>query len=131
MRGAGLARSRPPLDVEVIAVPKALQGLRRTVRRYLDAPCADVQLCVTELVGNVIRHVGEGVCVRLRVGRTDGGRIRIEVTDPEAGALPVPVPATADDETGRGLALIDAVTVRWGVEQGVEKTVWCELAQSE
>ncbi|MGW2098270.1 ATP-binding protein [Streptomyces olivaceoviridis] len=123
--------SRSPLDVEVVAVPKALQGLRRTVRRYLDAPCADVQLCVTELVGNVIRHVGEGVSVRVRVARTDGGRIRVEVTDPEAQALPVLLPATDDAEVGRGLALIDAVTVRWGVEQGVEKTVWCELAEEE
>ncbi|MFF5534130.1 ATP-binding protein [Streptomyces cinerochromogenes] len=127
LRGESRAPSRPPLDVEFVAVPKALQGLRRTVRRYLDAPCADVQLCVTELVGNVIRHVGEGVCVRLRVVRTDSGSIRVEVTDPEAGRIPVLLPATEDDETGRGLALIDAVTVRWGVEQGVEKTVWCEL----
>lgn len=127
LRGEERAPNRPPLDVEVVAVPKALQGLRRTVRRYLDAPCADVQLCVTELVGNVIRHVGEGVCVRLRVARTDSGGIRVEVTDPESGSLPVLLPATEDDETGRGLALIDAVTVRWGVEQGEEKTVWCEL----
>lgn len=127
LRGEERAPNRPPLDVEVVAVPKALQGLRRTVRRYLDAPCADVQLCVTELVGNVIRHVGEGVCVRLRVARTDSGGIRVEVTDPEPGSLPVLLPATEDDETGRGLALIDAVTVRWGVKQGEEKTVWCEL----
>ncbi|WP_436842522.1 ATP-binding protein [Streptomyces flaveolus] len=115
----------------MVAVPKALQGLRRTVRRYLDAPCADVQLCVTELVGNVIRHVGEGVCVRVRVARTDGGRIRVEVTDPEPKALPVLVPTSDDAETGRGLALIDAVAVGWGVEQGVEKTVWCELTEGE
>ncbi|MEV5171607.1 ATP-binding protein [Streptomyces flaveolus] len=131
LRGEERAPNRPPLDVEVVAVPKALQGLRRTVRRYLDAPCADVQLCVTELVGNVIRHVGEGVCVRVRVARTDGGRIRVEVTDPEADALPVLLPAMDDEEAGRGLALIDAVTLRWGVEQGVEKTVWCELAEGE
>lgn len=131
LRGEERAPNRPPLDVEVVAVPKALQGLRRTVRRYLDAPCADVQLCVTELVGNVIRHVGEGVCVRVRVARTEGGRIRVAVTDPEAKAVPVLLPAADDDEAGRGLALIDAVTLRWGVEQGVEKTVWCELAEGE
>jgi hypothetical protein len=56
----------------------------------------------------VIRHIGEGVPVTCGQGRT-----RLEVTD---------------DETGRGLALLDAVTVRWGVEQGVgSKTVWCEM----
>ncbi|GBQ00261.1 hypothetical protein SSP531S_16750 [Streptomyces spongiicola] len=36
--------------------------------------------------------------------------------------------AAADDETGRGLALLDAVAVRWGVDEGPgTKTVWCEL----
>ncbi|MFG2120725.1 ATP-binding protein [Streptomyces sp. NPDC048710] len=123
--------SRPPLDVELVAVPKGLHGLRRTVRRYLDVPCADVQLCVTELVTNVIRHVGEGTSVRVRVARTDANRIRIEVTDPAERALPVSLPSTLDGEVGRGLALLDAVAVRWGVEQGVGKTVWCELAEAE
>jgi len=37
---------------------------------------------------------------------------------------------TAEDESGRGLALLDAVALRWGVEQGAtEKTVWCELGE--
>ncbi|WBO65635.1 ATP-binding protein [Streptomyces camelliae] len=128
LRGSGASSSPPPLDVELPAVPKALQGLRRTVRRYLDAPCAEVQLCVTELVTNVIRHVGEGTPVRVRVARTAGDRIRIEVTDPAGQALPVSASGSLDDEEGRGLALLEAVALRWGVEQGVAgKTVWCEL----
>ncbi|ANP55687.1 anti-sigma regulatory factor (Ser/Thr protein kinase) [Streptomyces griseochromogenes] len=132
LRGLTETPSRPPLDVELPAVPRALQGLRRTLRRYLDAPCSDVQLCLTELVTNVIRHVGEGTPVRVRVARTDGRRIRVEVTDPAGQALPVSLPGTLDDEQGRGLALLDAVALRWGVEQGVDgKTVWCELAGAE
>lgn len=131
LRSEGKPPSRPPLDVELPAVPKALQGLRRTVRRYLDAPCPDVQLCLTELVTNVIRHVGEGTPVRVRVARTDGGRVRVEVTDPAGQALPVSVPGALDDEQGRGLALLDAVALRWDVEQGADgKTVWCELQPS-
>ncbi|MFD8388494.1 ATP-binding protein [Streptomyces sp. NPDC059680] len=132
LRGENRTPSPPPLDVELVAVPKALQGLRRTVRRHLGAPCADVQLCVTELVTNVIRHVGEGTTVRVRVARTDGNRIRVEVTDPAKEALPVSLPSAPDDETGRGLALLDAVALCWSVEQGVEgKTVWCESAGAE
>ncbi|MGW0766671.1 ATP-binding protein [Streptomyces sp. NPDC002676] len=129
LRGDGRMPSLPPLDVELVAVPKALQGLRRTVRRYLGGPCAEVQLCVTELVTNVIRHVGEGTSVRVRVARTvDGNRIRVEVTDPAEQALPVLLPTVDADENGRGLALIGAVAVRWGVEQGADhKKVWCEL----
>ncbi|PAZ10592.1 ATP-binding protein [Streptomyces sp. SA15] len=123
---------RGGLDLDLPATPKAVPDLRRAVRLHLGGPCADVQLCVTELVANVIRHVGEGTPVRVRVARVDGGRIRIEVTDPDTRALPVLVHATGDDEAGRGLALLDAVALRWGVEQGASgKTVWCELAEGE
>ncbi|WP_328829070.1 ATP-binding protein, partial [Streptomyces ureilyticus] len=101
----------PALELDLLALPKAVPDLRRTVRRHLGAPCADVQLCVTELVANVVRHVGEGTPVRVRVERTDGGRIRVEVADPEPHSLPVLVCATGEDESGRGLALLDAVTL--------------------
>ncbi|MEU8686983.1 ATP-binding protein [Streptomyces sp. NPDC048665] len=133
LRGSDAAPGRPPLDVELPAVPEALRGLRRTVRRYLGAPCSDAELCVTELVTNVIRHVGEGTLVRVRVIRADGDRIRVEVTDPAGQALPLPLSRSAalDDEEGRGLALLAAMALRWGVERGVEaKTVWCELGDA-
>ncbi|MCX5558511.1 ATP-binding protein [Streptomyces sp. NBC_00038] len=120
----------PHLELDLLAFPKAVPDLRRTVRQYLDAPCVDVQLCVTELVGNVIRHLGEGTPVRVRVVRAEG-RTRVEVADPDPRALPVLVCATGDDESGRGLALLDAVALRWGVEQGAAgKMVWCELEEA-
>ncbi|MER5210156.1 ATP-binding protein [Streptomyces sp. NPDC002838] len=122
---------RGGLDLDLPATPKAVPDLRRAVRLHLGGPCADVQLCVTELVANVIRHVGEGALVRVRVARVDGGRIRIEVTDPDTRALPVLVHTTGDDEAGRGLALLDAVALRWGVEPGMRgKTVWCEVQEA-
>ncbi|MFE6481719.1 ATP-binding protein [Streptomyces sp. NPDC057757] len=117
------------LEVELLAFPKAVPDLRRAVRQHLGAPCADVQLCATELVANVIRHVGEGTPVRVRVARS-GGRTRVEVTDPDPRALPVLLQAADDDESGRGPALLDAVAPRWGVDQGAAgKTVWCELGE--
>ncbi|MFG2379771.1 ATP-binding protein [Streptomyces avermitilis] len=118
----------PYLEANLLAVPKAVPELRHAVRVHLGDPCCDVQLCVSELVGNVIRHVGEGTPVRVRVSRREDGRTRIEVTDPDPRALPVLRHATDADEGGRGLVLLDAVALRWGVEQGVAgKTVWCEL----
>ncbi|MFE9450722.1 ATP-binding protein [Streptomyces sp. NPDC006739] len=112
-------------------MPDAVPGLRRTLRRHFGAPCPDVQLCVTELVADVIRHVGEGTPVRVRVSRTAGARVRVGVTDPDARALPTLLHATAADENGRGLALLDAVALRWGVEQrATGKTVWCELPEA-
>ncbi|WP_019075494.1 ATP-binding protein [Streptomyces hokutonensis] len=116
------------MEVELLAVPKAVPELRAAVRARFGEACSEVQLCVSELVSNVIRHVGEGTPIRLRVSGAADGRIRVEVTDPDPRALPVLLHATDDDESGRGLALLDAVALRWGVEQGVGgKTVWCEV----
>lgn len=134
VRGAGGDSCLPPLDVEVLAAPEAVVALRRTVRRYLGAPCADVQLCVSELVTNVIRHVGDGTLIRVRVARADGGGLRVEVDDPDGSVLPARLAVTddAEAEEGRGLLLIEALASRWGVEQrGSEagKTMWCELAE--
>src|SRR5688500_18078282 len=81
-------RVLPVLRLDLLALPEAVPELRRAVREWLDEPCADVQLCVTELVSNVIRHVGEGAPVRVRVART-GTHIRVEVTDPDPHTLPV------------------------------------------
>lgn len=77
----------------------------------------------------MIRHLGEGVPVTVRVWCDGGGRTRLEVTDPDPRALPVlRVAVGADEESGRGLALIDALTLRWGVAQRPgHRTVWCEL----
>ncbi|GGW42986.1 ATP-binding protein [Streptomyces xantholiticus] len=124
---------RPPLTLALLATPQAVAGVRSALRAYMGGPCADLQLCASELLANVVRHLGEGVLVTVQVG-CEQGRTRLEVTDPDPHALPVLCEATADDESGRGLALLDALTLRWGVEQGPgSKTVWCELAtwQSE
>ncbi|MFF4264722.1 ATP-binding protein [Streptomyces virginiae] len=90
----------------------------------------DAELCVTELLANVIRHLGEGTPVTLRVtgGTGRATRTRVELTDPAPRARPVPRQATDSDESGRGLALLEAVALRWGVTEGYRtKTVWCEL----
>lgn len=129
MTGPGLGPGTGPLTLEMLAVPNAVPALRVTVRQYLGQPCADVQLCVSELLSNVIRHIGEGtpvsVCVRDVHG---GGRTRVEVTDPDPRVWPLLRHAADDEESGRGVALLNAVSLRWGVEQGAaSKTVWCEV----
>ncbi|WP_347105223.1 ATP-binding protein [Streptomyces sp. CB03238] len=79
-----------PLTVTLLALPREVSVLRRVLREHVGAPCADLQLCVSELVGNVIAHVGEGTPVTVRVGGTVQGRTRVEVTDPDHGGRPVP-----------------------------------------
>jgi anti-sigma regulatory factor (Ser/Thr protein kinase) len=111
-------------ELRLLATPKSVPELRHHLRDHT----YDVCLCATELVTNVIDHVGEGTPVTVRVLATDDGRTRVEVTDPDPRALPVLLRATATDEHGRGMALLDALALQWGVEQAADrKTVWCEL----
>ncbi|WP_255303877.1 ATP-binding protein [Streptomyces sp. F-7] len=117
---------REATTLELLATPAEVSGVRRALRAY----GADVQLCASELVTNVVQHLGEGVPVTVRVWCDDGGRTRLEVTDPDPRALPVlRASVGADEESGRGLALLDALAARWGVAYGPGrgKTVWCEL----
>ncbi|MFF1381789.1 ATP-binding protein [Streptomyces sp. NPDC058308] len=119
----------PDFELALLAVPKAVPELRHTLSGPPYGPHPDVQLCVSELLSNVIRHLGEGTPVTVRL-TTARGRIRVAVTDPDPRAWPLLRKAGSDDETGRGLALLDAVSLRWGVEQGPDsKTVWCELGE--
>ncbi|MEU8648954.1 ATP-binding protein [Streptomyces sp. NPDC048737] len=112
-------------ELALLATPKSVPELRHHLRT-LDF---DVLLCATELLTNVIDHLGEGTPVTVRVTGTPHGHTRVEVTDPDARALPVLLSATGTAESGRGLALVDALARRWGVDQGADhKTVWCELA---
>ncbi|MER7537228.1 ATP-binding protein [Streptomyces sp. NPDC097704] len=113
---------RLPLTVELLALPKEVAEVRRMVEGD------DVRLCVSELLTNVIRHVGEGTPVTVRVVAKRGGRTRVAVTDPDPRVWPVLQHVAHEAESGRGLALLDALAARWGVDQGpYGKTVWCEL----
>lgn len=66
-----------PLTVELLALPKEVAEVRRMVEGD------DVRLCVSELLTNVIRHVGEGTPVTVRVAAARGGRTRVAVSDPD------------------------------------------------
>ncbi|MEW1869040.1 ATP-binding protein [Streptomyces caelestis] len=107
----------------------ALRGLVRTrlsdwgLQEFSDS----AQLCVSELVSNVITHVGRGTPASLSLSLR-GARLRIELRDPDARALPTLVEASDEAESGRGMALVDALTERWGVElHDGSKVTWCEL----
>lgn len=115
------------LTIRLLATPGAVPLARHAVREHLgDDP--DAELCVSELLTNVIAHLGEGTPVTLRVsGSGRAARTRVELTDPDP-RIPVRRQAADADESGRGLALLGAVALRWGViPEGTGKTVWCEL----
>ncbi|MGW6303706.1 ATP-binding protein [Streptomyces niveus] len=124
---------RRPWEVSFTAEPRVVARVRRAMRLHLSlwglADLEDVaQICVSELVANVINHVGRGTPVTLAVS-TDGAHIRIALSDPDARAMPTLLAPTSGAESGRGLMILDAVSDRWGVISRIDsKVVWCELA---
>ncbi|MFD7228671.1 ATP-binding protein [Streptomyces sp. NPDC059881] len=87
-------------------------------------------LLLSELVTNACRHarVSPGREVWTRCVLRDGV-LRIEVSD-ASDVLPCPRSAAPDDESGRGLALVEALADAWGAyprECGIGKTVWFEV----
>ncbi|MFC5219039.1 ATP-binding protein [Streptomyces coerulescens] len=104
------------------AIVRSLLG-EWEMRELTDA----VELGVTELVANVVRHVPDRRCEVLVLRQRDG--VRIEVTD---GCPQLPAPAKGlglHAENGRGLVLLDAVADKWGVDTAGRrngKTVWFE-----
>ncbi|CUW28659.1 Histidine kinase-, DNA gyrase B-, and HSP90-like ATPase [Streptomyces reticuli] len=97
----------------------------------IDAEVADTaELLLSELMSNAIRHARTppGREIGVRLAQYDG-RLRVEVADANC-ARPLPRKAEADDEQGRGLAIISALAVRWGCcprRHGIGKATWAEL----
>jgi anti-sigma regulatory factor (Ser/Thr protein kinase) len=109
----------------------SVRHVRRIVRSLLHewelAELAySVELGVSELVTNVVRHVPDRRCTVLVARQTAG--VRAEVSDGFAPLPRVPGEVDRDAEGGRGLMLLDAVVDKWGVSPGVGggKTVWFE-----
>lgn len=117
--------------IQVPAQPWAVGQVRDSLRAALwrhgcGARAEEACLLASELVTNGIVHAKRPVSACLS-GRY--GIIRIEVYDPTA-AVPHARCADADDEGGRGLALIDALAADWGTRLHAAaggKSVWAEL----
>lgn len=90
---------------------------------------ADVALVTSELTTNALLH-GSVWDRYLRVElQLAGAVLRIAVTDPKGERRPEPRAAGDDDQYGRGLHIVSALSQRWGSsERVVGKIVWAELA---
>jgi anti-sigma regulatory factor (Ser/Thr protein kinase) len=91
----------------------------------------DLELLVSELVTNSVRHAGLPTSgpISMRVA-IEAGYLRIEVSDPGKGfTLPGPVESDGVAESGWGLKLVDRLADGWGMartDAGVT-TVWFEM----
>ncbi|MDJ0379346.1 ATP-binding protein [Streptomyces sp. G-G2] len=93
------------------------------------------ELVLSELVSNALRAPAPSDRqVRVRIAHSSAeGLLRLEVSDAGSGRPEVRRPET-DDEHGRGLAVVDALSHRWGVSDragGIGKTVWSELKAAD
>ncbi|MCC2280465.1 ATP-binding protein [Streptomyces sp. ET3-23] len=91
--------------------------------------CDDAQLVVSELFTNAVRHTdSDKVGCQLRVS---GAALRIEVTDQgHAPTEPRMRCSGTDEESGRGLLLVGALSQAWGVrpdDSGRGRVVWADL----
>ncbi|MDQ1045115.1 ATP-binding protein [Streptomyces sp. V4I2] len=126
----------PQYRLTLTAGEHSARHIRRIVRSLLDEwelpELSDVvELGVTELVTNVVRHVPDRRCAVLVLRLA--GAVRVEVADgvPE---LPYTRPQlSVEAEGGRGLVLLDAIVDKWGVGPRSEggKTVWFECGAGE
>lgn len=128
---------RPAYSQTFPCEPSTAETGRRLVQDVLgvwrlDDLAEPAALIVTELIANAARHTP---CreIRLVVGRPSATRVRVGVVDRAPTRLPALGHADVDDESGRGLLLVDAVADRWGCDlrgsgrRPWGKEVWAEL----
>jgi anti-sigma regulatory factor (Ser/Thr protein kinase) len=110
--------------------PGSVRAARRFVTGLLDGTGAEardaVELMVSELSTNCIRHTGTPFVVSVRLAVDE---IHVQVTD-TAGGAPVMRSPGPEEPTGRGLRIVNMLASAWGVEHPERgaTTVWFTLA---
>ncbi|MFE7841743.1 ATP-binding protein [Streptomyces sp. NPDC057474] len=134
-------RELPSCAEQFVSSPRGAQLARRLAAQRMeewgypsasDASCT-VALIVGELAANAVQHgrvPGRDFGLRLALDAA-AGLVRIEVADAASAKRPptAPPPSYPEDESGRGLLLVDGLAVRWGSlpRRPVGKTVWAEV----
>ncbi|MFF1324941.1 MULTISPECIES: SpoIIE family protein phosphatase [Streptomyces] len=122
---APLAAATVELPAEASSVPAGRSFVVDNLTTWDCASAADdARLLVSEILTNAVQHAEGPLVLHLRRTTTE---LAIEISD-LSPHLPQPRLAAQDDESGRGLILVDAVADSWGVrpdERG--KTTWFTL----
>lgn len=120
-------RERFPADVQ------SARAARRFASRVLQSwGCDDIEdavlLLVSELVTNAVIHARSDVEVVLRLRPA---RVRVEIVDAATDYVQRR-DAASDDQSGRGMALTEALAAAWGVDTLVAgKSVWFEVVRGD
>lgn len=110
---------------EAATVPVARRAVREWLRSHGQAVHLETaELVVSELVGNVVLHVGGEVQVRIAA---DDREVLLEVSD-ESPLPPHTRRFSASSSTGRGMRLVHSMSAAHGVHLSDNgKTVWVRL----
>ncbi|MCK9877638.1 ATP-binding protein [Frankia sp. Ag45/Mut15] len=128
---AGVLTARFDLPAEPRAAGRARRLVTELLAAWNRAEAIEVaQLLISEVVTNAVRFVGDRGALRLTVTLSID-RIRIAVDD-GSSLHPTLRLADDDDESGRGMHLVAALALQWGIvdcpqEQGPGKQVWFDL----
>ena len=114
-------------------VRSARSAVRRHLSHELGGPrLADVELLVSELATNSVRHGegGEDGQVRLEAAVTDEC-VRLRLCDEGEGFEPAVPKPRPDGSGGFGLVLLDRLADRWGVQRNGGFCVWFEVERAQ
>ena len=110
--------------------PAAARQRARSLGASVDGLQSDLELLLTELVTNVVRHSGLTEQEQMTVSiRADRSRVFAAVTDTGRGfKRPVALlPRPSRMIGGYGLMLVDRIASHWGVAENNPTRVWFEL----
>jgi anti-sigma regulatory factor (Ser/Thr protein kinase) len=112
--------------------PESVPIARRVARDHAtpamsEEQCGKLDLAVTEVVSNAVRHSGADDEIVLALTQKDG-YLCVRVTDGGTGLVPRPGAMATEPGAGFGLFLVEQLTRRWGMtREGGKTRVWFEL----
>jgi anti-sigma regulatory factor (Ser/Thr protein kinase) len=122
-------------SIRLVAVASA-PGIARALVRFnlnrwgLRTLVGDAELIISELVTNAVEASGSDLAIVRAYISLFGNRARIHVWDRADGK---PQPRVPDEgfESGRGLLLVEALSIEWGwypMSDRIGKVVWADMA---
>ncbi|MFD6533126.1 ATP-binding protein [Streptomyces sp. NPDC060184] len=114
-----------PRDTWLVREQRHLVAERLTQWGIGGSSSADAVLIVSELLSNAMLY-GQSNEISMSISSSPW-ETRIEVDDRTPGTWPARACATDEDENGRGLLLVKALSDAWGISEN-GAVVWCTVS---
>lgn len=123
-----MAKIRFTLPAKAVAPSIARGTLDPLQRRLSEDSYYTIQLLVTELITNSLRHAQftDQDAIDIQIDMNED-RTRVSVCDPGGSSMPRLIEQDLEATGGRGLFLVDALADHWGVKCNHRTCVWFEL----